>query len=96
MAKYLNKPCVDIDLKNIQISRKPTGDDGMYQTYYIFIGERLDEDGKILESFHEKVLVGSPGPDKWDSDTAELDVEAVAAATKALFENIHTDSTTTP
>jgi hypothetical protein len=92
MAKYLDKPCVDIDLKNIQISRKPS-EDGLYQTYYIFIGERLDEDGKILESFHEKVLLGSPGPDKWDEDTSELDVEAVAAATKALFTSIHTDST---
>jgi hypothetical protein len=96
MAKYLNKPCVDIDLKNIQISRKLIAEDGVYQTYYIFIGERLDEDGKILESFHEKVMVGSPGPDKWNSDTAELDVEAVAAATKALFEDIYANSTTTP
>ena len=94
MAKYLSKPCVDIDLKNIQISRKPTGDDGLYQTYYIFIGERIDEDGTILESFHDKVLIGVPGPDKWDEDTSELDVEAVAAATKALFTSIFTDSTT--
>jgi hypothetical protein len=96
MAKYLTKPCVDIDLKNIQISRKPTGEDGMYQTYYIFIGERLDYDGKILESFHEKWMVGTPGPDKWNSDTAEADVETVAAATKALFEDIYEESTITP
>jgi len=93
MAKYLSKPCVDIDLKNIQISRKMV-DEVNYQTYYIFIGERIDEDGTILESFHDKVLIGVPGPDKWDEDTSELDVEAVAAATKALFTSIYTDSTT--
>jgi hypothetical protein len=92
MAKYLDKPCVDIDLKTIQISRK-ADESGVYQTYYIFIGERIDEDGEILESFHDKWLLGSPGPDKWDSDTAELDVENVASATKALFEAIHTGST---
>jgi hypothetical protein len=92
MAKYLDKPCVDIDLKNIQISRKPS-EDGLYQTYYIFIGERLDEDGKILESFHDKVLLGSPGPDKWDEDTAEADVEDVALDVKALYKSIYDGST---
>jgi hypothetical protein len=92
MAKYLDKPCVDIDLKNIQISRKPS-EDGLYQTYYIFIGEKLDEDGKILESFHDKVLLGSPGPDKWDEDTSEADVEDVALDVKALYKSIFDGST---
>jgi hypothetical protein len=100
MAKYLNKPCVDINLKTILITRKPNEvwEDGVgvvtYQTCYTFIGERIDEDGKVLESFHEAWTQGSPGSDKWDSDTSEQDVEAVAAATKALFEDILTESTT--
>ena len=40
MAKYHEKPCVDIDLRTIQISRK-AGDaegGGEYQTYVVFIG----------------------------------------------------------
>lgn len=93
MAKYLTKPCVDIDLKNIQISRKRAGDGEDYQTYAVFIGNQLDEDGTILSSFHDKVLVGAPGPLKWESDTSEVDVEAVATITKAKFEEVRRDST---
>ncbi len=93
MAKYLSKPCVDIDLRTIQISRKSDGEGGEFQTYAVFIGEYLDEDGNSLGSFHDKVLVGAPGPDKWDADTSEVDVEAVAALTKAKFIEVYEDGT---
>lgn len=96
MAKYLVKPCVDIDLRTIQISRKAAGGPdelGEYQTYAVFMGEYLDEDGNSLGSFHEKVDIGAPGLDKWDMDTSELDVEAVAALTKAKFAEVYSDGT---
>jgi len=93
MAKYLVKPCVDIDLRTITISRKADEDGGAYQTYAVFIGEYLDEDGKSLGSFHDKVLIGPEGLDKWDADTSEVDVEAVATLTKAKFIEVYEDGT---
>ena len=94
MAKYLSKPCVDIDMKTIQISRKKGDEEsGEYQTYAVFIGEYLDEDGKSLGSFHDKELIGSPGPLKWDADTVETDVEAVALMVKQKFLDVYTDGT---
>jgi hypothetical protein len=66
---------------------------GEYQTYAVFIGEYVDEDGKTLESFHEKELIGSPGPLKWDGDTVEADVEAVATMVKQKFLDVYTDGT---
>jgi hypothetical protein len=92
MAKYLSKPCVDIELKTVYIARK-AGEDGEYQTYYILTGDSLDEDGKRVGDFHEKADIGSPSVDKWDEDSVELDVEAVAAVVKAKYVNIHTGNT---
>lgn len=93
MAKYLTKPCVDIDMKTIQISRKNDGEGVDYQTYAVFIGEYLDEDGNRLGRFHEKEMIGSPGPNKWDADTVETDVEAVATLVKQKFLDVYTDGT---
>lgn len=93
MAKHLGKPCVDIGLEHIQISRWSVGEDGDFQTFVILIGEYLDEDGNSLGSFHDKTAIGVPGPDKWDADTSEVDVEAVATLTKAKFIEVYEDGT---
>jgi hypothetical protein len=94
MAKYLQKPCVDIELKTVYIARK-ADEDGEYQTYYVLTGDSMDEDGKRVGDFHEKANVGIPGPDKWNEDTVEADVEVVAEIVKDLYTGIHADNTVT-
>jgi hypothetical protein len=92
MAKYLSKPCVDVAVKTVYIARKQD-EEGEYQTYYILTGDSLDEDGKKVGDFHEKSNIGPPGSGKWDEDSVEQDVEAVAAVVKAKYVGIHTDNT---
>jgi hypothetical protein len=94
MAKYLQKPCIDIELKTVYIARK-AGDDGVYQTYYVLTGDSMDEDGKKVGDFHEKGNIGTPGPDKWNEDTVETDVEEVAEIVRDLYTGIHVDNTVT-
>lgn len=94
MAKYLSKPCVDIRIKTMQISRKQINESGEWQTYAVLLGEAIDEDGKILESIHKKVNVGSPGPNDWDADSFEADLTAIAATVKNKYDNVLAEYTT--
>jgi hypothetical protein len=93
MAKYLSKPCTDIRIKSIQISRKDN-EDGNWQTYAVLIGEAVDEDGKVLESIHKKVEVGSPGPSDWDGDSFAADLSSIAGTIKAKYDGVLADYTT--
>lgn len=86
MAKYLTKPCVDIRIKTLQISRKP--DNGEWQTYAMFLGEALDEDGMVLTSIHKKINVGSPGVEDWNADSFEADLQSIAAVVKAKYNQV--------
>lgn len=90
MARYLQKPCVGVVLKTVQISRKERDEvSGLYQSYVVLLGEAIDEDGVNLGSFHKKVNLGPPSEGHWDEDTAERDVEAVAALVKATLQEVH-------
>ena len=98
MAKYLSKPCVDIRIKTLQVSRKQDGEPegtGDWQTYAVLIGEAIDEDGKTLDSIHKKFDVGSPGSDDWDGDSFAADLAVIASVVKAKFDNVK-DNFTTP
>lgn len=88
MAKYLQKPCVDIRIESLQISRKQIDDGGLWQTYAVLIGQALDEDGKALESIFRKVTVGSPGPDDWGADSFEADLQFIAGVVKARYNSV--------
>jgi hypothetical protein len=88
MAKYLSKPCVDIRIKTMQISRKQGEESGEWQTYAVIIGEAVDEDGNVLESIHKKVNVGPPGPADWDADGFEADLKAIANVVKARYNDV--------
>ena len=88
MAKYLQKPCVDIRIKTMQVSRKQDEDGGEWQTYAVIIGEAIDEDGKILDSIHKKFDVGSSGPDDWDGDSFEADLATIAGVIKSKHDNV--------
>jgi hypothetical protein len=94
MAKYLSKPCVDIRIKTMQISRKQNEEGGDWQTYVVLIGEAIDEDGKTLESIHKKFAVGSPGPDDWDGDSFAADLATIAGVVKSKYDNVLADYTT--
>jgi hypothetical protein len=94
MAKYLVKPCVDIRIKTIQISRKQDGEDGNWQTYAVLIGEAIDEDGKVLESIHKKINVGPPGPEDWDADSFEADLKTIVSVVKAKYNSVLAEYTT--
>lgn len=93
MAKYLSKPCVDIRIKTLQISRKES-DEGQWQTYAILTGEAIDEDGKKLEDIHAKKLVGSPGPNDWDADSFEADLITIAGFVKSKYNKVLANYTT--
>jgi len=93
MARYLSKPCTDIRIKTIQISRK-SDDDGNWQTYAVVLGEAIDEDGSTLESIHKKFDVGSPGLEDWDADSFEADLVAISALIKAKYNNVLASYTT--
>jgi hypothetical protein len=77
----------------MQISRKQDDND-QWQTYAILIGEAIDEDGKVLEGIHKKVLVGSPGPNDWDADSFESDLQTIATTVKAKYNNVLANYTT--
>lgn len=94
MAKYLSKPCVDIRIKTMQISRKQDKEGGEWQTYAVLLGEAIDEDGKVLESIHKKVNVGSPGPNDWDADSFEADLTAIANTVRNKYDNVLAKYTT--
>ena len=94
MAKYLSKPCVDIRIKTMQISRKQNEESGEWQTYAVLLGEAIDEDGKVLESIHKKVAVGSPGPNDWDANSFEADLTTIAATVKNKYDNVLAEYTT--
>lgn len=94
MAKYLSKPCVDIRIKTMQISRKQNEEGGDWQTYAVVLGEAIDEDGKVLETINKKFDVGSPGPDDWDANSFEADLTAIAALIKAKYNNVLASYTT--
>lgn len=99
MAKYLSKPCVDIRIKSLQVSRKATMETPEettkeYQTYAIIIGEAIDEDGVVLESIHRKFNVGPPGPDDWDADSFAADLQKIASVVKARYELVLAEYTT--
>ena len=93
MAKYLVKPCVDIRIKTLQVSRKQEEEGGDWQTYAVILGEAIDEDGNVLESIHRKINVGSPGPSDWDADSFEADLQTIAAVVKAKYNNVLADYT---
>jgi hypothetical protein len=92
MAKYLNKPCVDIRIKTLQISRKES--EGEWQTYAVIIGEAIDEDGNMLESIHKKVNVGPPGPSDWDADSFAADLLTIANTVKNKYDQVLAEYTT--
>ena len=94
MAKYLQKPCVDIRIKTLQISRKQVEEGGDWQTYAVLIGEAIDEDGTVLGQIHRKVNVGSPGPSDWDADSFEADLQAIASIVKARYNDVLAQYTT--
>jgi hypothetical protein len=96
MAKYLSKPCVDIRIKTLQVSRKQSEPEGSgdWQTYVVLIGEAIDEDGKTLESIHKKFDVGSPGPDDWDGDSFAADLATIAGVVKSKYDNVKANFTT--
>jgi len=94
MAKYLQKPCVDIRIKTLQISRKQVEEGGDWQTYAVLIGEAIDEDGAVLGQIHRKVNVGSPGPSDWDADSFEADLQAIASIVKARYNDVLAQYTT--
>jgi hypothetical protein len=85
MAKYLQKPCVDIRIKTMQIARKQSEEGGNWQTYAVFLGEAIDEDGNVLESIHKKTNVGPPGPADWDADSFEADLLIVTNTVKKKY-----------
>jgi hypothetical protein len=93
VAKYLSKPCTDIRIKTLQVSRKED-EDGNWQTYAVVLGEAIDEDGKILESINKKFDVGSPGPNDWDGDSFEADMTSLAALIKDKYNNFLANYTT--
>lgn len=86
MAKYLTKPCVDIRIKTITISRKEI--DGQWQTYATVVGEALDEDGTVLELINKKFNVGSPGENDWDDVSFGADLIAIANIATTKYNNI--------
>lgn len=94
MAKYLSKPCVDIRIKTMQVSRKQNEKNAQWQTYVVILGEAIDEDGKVLESINKKFDIGSPGLDDWDADSFEADLVTIAAVVKAKYNNVLADYTT--
>lgn len=94
MAKYLSKPCTDIRIKTIQISRKGDEEGGSWQTYAVVLGEAIDEDGKTLESINKKFNVGSPGPNDWDGDSFEADLTSIAATIAAKYAQVLANYTT--
>ncbi len=84
MAKYLSKPCVNIMIITLQVSRKQIDEEaGEWQTSVVLMGEALDEDGKVLESIHRKYDVGPICMSCWDGDSIEADLATVAGAVKA-------------
>ncbi len=93
MAKYLSKPCVDIRIKTLQVSRKES-DDGTWKTYAVVLGEAIDEDEKVLEDIHKKFDVGLPGPNDWDADSLETDLTTIVAVIKAKYTNVLASYTT--
>lgn len=93
MAKYLSKPCVDIRIKTMQVSRKE-GEDGQWQTYVVLIGEAIDEDGKVIDGINKKFDVGSPGANDWDADSFEADLATIAALVKSKYDNVLANYTT--
>jgi len=94
MAKYLSKPCTDIRIKTLQVSRKQGEGGGDWQTYAVVLGEAIDEDGKVLESINKKFDVGSPGANDWDADSFEADLTSIAALIKAKYNNVLANYTT--
>ena len=94
MAKYLSKPCVDIRIKTLQVSRKQNEEGGDWQTYVVLMGEAVDEDGKTLESIHKKFDVGSPGVDDWDGDSFAADLTTIASVVKNKYDNVLANFTT--
>lgn len=94
MAKYLSKPCVDIRINTLQVSRKQNKEGGEWQTYAVVMGEAIDEDGKMLEKVHKKFDVGSPGLDDWDADSFAADLQSIAALIKAKYDNVLANYTT--
>jgi hypothetical protein len=93
MAKYLSKPCVDIRIKTLNVSRKES-EDGVWQTYVVVLGEAIDEDGKILEDIHKKFNIGSPGPNDWDGDSLVADLSTIADTIKAKYDGVLANYTT--
>jgi len=95
MAKYLNKPCVDIRITSILISRKqPEIETGLWRTYAVIIGEAIDEDGNKLEEIHRKFPVGGDGPNAWNGDSFEADLTTIANFVKNKYNEVKANYTT--
>jgi len=96
MSKYLTKPCVDIRIVTLQVSRKlqMIDDVEQWQTYAVVMGEAIDEDGAVLEKINRKFNVGSPGPNDWDADSFEADMITISAQIKAKYNQVLANYTT--
>jgi len=96
MARYLSKPCTDIRITTLEISRRTVLEDdaGDWQTYATVLGEALDEDGKVLEKIRKSFNVGQPSFNDWDADSFEADLIAIAALIKAKYNSVLANYTT--
>lgn len=94
MAKYLQKPCVDIRIITLQVSRKQDQDTLQWRTYAVLLGEAIDEDGTALQPIHRKFNVGPEGPDDWDATGFAADMSAVAGTVAAKYTQVLAEYTT--
>lgn len=93
MAKQLGEVCENILIKTAQVSRKQDEEGGEWQTYVVLMGESVNASGERIvgEDIHDKILVGSPGPDPWDEATIDNDLKAAGNAVKARYKEIAKD-----
>lgn len=91
MARQLFPPCDKALIKTVQISRKEN--EGTWTSYAVIMGKALAADGTKLQDIHTKIPVGTDGPDPWDQDTIERDIEEVATAIKTAVKAIEDEHT---
>jgi len=91
MAKQLFPPCDKVLIKTVQISRKES--EGTWTSYAVIMGEAQAADGTKLQDIHTKIPVGVNGPDPWDQDTIEKDIEEVATIVKNAVKAIEDEHT---